>query len=147
MKNISYHMISWSDLKSETFKIRCRIYNKNAFSNVKLLFDTGSTTTSIRKDFLQKIGIDTFIKGKNPIRTGNGIIYLNQCEISKFIMGNILFEGSKLINVFEVNKDDITYHGVIGMDFISKINTLISKDMNKIFISAYLEKLIESIKN
>ena len=129
-------------IRGNTFKLDCQIYNGiGEYQDIQLLFDTGASTTTVRKDFLLLLGYSDFSRSKKKTRTGNGFVCLEQCCIEKIKIDNISFSSIRVVNVFELKDDDLDYHGVIGMDVISKLETFISRERESINITSTLEKL------
>ena len=129
-------------IRGKTFKLDCQIFNSiGEYQDVQLLFDTGASTTTIRKDFLTLLGYNHFPLSKVKTRTGNGFIYMEQCKIDKIKINNITFISIRMINVFEPRDDDIDHHGVIGMDIVSRLETHISRERNSINITSTSDKL------
>ena len=129
-------------VRGKTFKLDCQIFNSaGEYQDIQLLFDTGASTTTIRKDFLELLGYKHFPLSKVKTRTGNGFIYMEQSKIDKIKVDNITFSSIRAINVFEPKDDDLDHHGVIGMDIISRLETHISRERNSINITSASDKL------
>ena len=139
---ISSCLISQNLNRGLTFKLRCKVFNEEgAFQRINLIYDTGAHVTTIRKDFLQELGYKIYTKSKVKTRTVNGFINMEQSSIEKLNIQGIEFHTIKQVNVFNTNNDDLEFHGVIGMDVISKLETLISFQLRKIIISSNPENM------
>lgn len=95
------------------------------FLRVRLLVDTGSSFTILPVQVLQNLGYNT----GNPLRrqelvTGQGIIYAPVINVSWF---NCV---GQLIEDFEIVAHDlppnIRINGLIGMDFLTRFQAVIS---------------------
>ena len=129
-------------LNKNTIKLRCSLINSSEKKlPLELIFDTGATTTTIRRDFLILLGYNELTKAKQKTRTGKGFVYLDQCKIAKLKIENINLDTSRIINVFDPHPDDLDFHGVIGMDIISVLETLISREKNVVNIASMQENL------
>ena len=66
---------------------------------------------------------------------------MEQSSIGRLNVQGIEFGTIKYVNVFNPSNDDLEFHGVIGMDIISKLETFISFQFRKIIISSNIDNM------
>ena len=109
------------------------------YRNLYMLFDTGATVSSISKSFLISCGYSNFVKGTVKRQTANGIINPEQVTVKSFQVENFQPRNEWVVDVFTM--DFIGFQGILGMDFISTLETWISASERKIFLSGSKDRL------
>ena len=114
-------------VKSKTIRLRCNVHSADGedIVPVSLIYDTGADRTSITRDVLVGIGYTKFIRSKINKRTAMGTFKPYKCTISKLVVGNQFSVDNMTIDVLEGSSSP-NFDGVIGMDFISLVESIIS---------------------
>ena len=124
-----------SDIKfGKTFTIKCMIKNmvSSEAESLELLFDTGASHTAICEKVLVERGYAAFTEGTTHRQTANGKIKLQRCEAQDFrLMG---FQPEKSFEVDVVKADFAGFHGLLGMDYIYRLETWLSRSREQAYI-------------
>ena len=99
---------------------------------VKVLFDTGATNSGICKSILLDCGYKDFVKGTAVKQTALEDKVFETCKVEGFRLGN--FHPKDFI-VDALPKDYKGFQGVLGMDYISDLETWISSSRREMFIT------------
>ena len=124
-----------SDIKhAKTFTIECKIKNlkNSAYESLHLLFDTGASHTAICESVLAELGYTAFSEGTTYRQTANGKVKLQRCSVQDFRL--VGFQPEKTFEVDVVKADFAGFHGLLGMDYIYKMETWISRSRSKAHI-------------
>ena len=108
-----------------------------------MLFDTGASHTAICKKFLTDRGYIDFSKGGTLRQTANGKIRLDRCKVRNFQLVGFQEIDSFEVDVIETEFDG--FQGLLGMDFISTLETWISSCKNQLFIAGGLSKFAKHV--
>lgn len=107
------------------------LYKDKEMKLDNVLVDTGSGETLLKMDKVEEIGI--VIEEDDTIETiegVGGIEFVYKKNIDKLVIGDINVENFKVeIGVMDYGFD---INGIIGMDFLKKINALIDLDKMEI---------------
>ena len=117
-----------SDIKyGKTFTIECKIKSiiTGESESLRLLFDTGASHTAICERVLVERGYTVFSEGTTYRQTANGKIKMQRCEIQDFRL--VGFQLEKKFEIDVVKADFAGFHGLLGMDYIYKLETWISR--------------------
>ena len=121
-----------------SFKNKLNLKNKT----VKVLFDTGATNSGICKSVLQKYGYKDFIKGNSVKQTALEERVFDTCKVEDFRLGNFY---PRDFTVDVLPKDYKGFQGVLGMDYISDLETWISSSRREIFITGHFINLVNQV--
>ena len=127
--------LSVSEIKyGKTFTIDCIVKNVTDGGNesLRLLFDTGASHTAICESVLVELGYTAFTAGTTYRQTANGKIKLQRCEIQDF--GLVGFQPEKTFEVDVVKADFAGFHGLLGMDYIYRLETWLSQSRKQAHI-------------
>ena len=140
MMKENFSLVAQSLIKGKLVRLPCIIYNElKDYTNVDLIFDTGANRTTIRKDHLQKLKYNNFPISAKKTTIGNDTTKFEQSKLFQIKVNGILFYSINLINTFDPIEESMDYHGVIGMDIISKLETYISFEFKSIIIASNQE--------
>ena len=111
----------------DTFTVECKIKSlvSDESDSLRLLFDTGASHTAICKKVLIDRGYTVFSEGINYRQTANGMIKLRRCEIREFGINGFVLDETFKVDVVE--SDFAGFHGLLGMNYIGKLETWISR--------------------
>jgi predicted aspartyl protease len=125
---------------SKTIPIKCRLrsFDKSRYYRITLIYDTGADKTSITRDTLEHAGYKNFKPSNRKKRTATGIFEPFTCDLSGLIVGNQFSLSNMMVDVMEVENASV-FHGVIGMDFISRVESLISGANGTLTITGSVE--------
>ena len=135
-----------ADIKfGKTFTIECKIKNlATGVSDVlHLLFDTGASHTAICEKALTELGYNAFAEGTNYRQTANGKIKLKRCVVQDF--GFVGFRPEEEFDVDVVEADFAGFHGLLGMNYICKLETWISRSRNQAHIFGGYTKFVNYV--
>jgi predicted aspartyl protease len=129
-------LLSVSLNSSKTIRLKCNLYSpdKELDLEIRLVYDTGADKTSITKDILEYLGYTEFTPSKRRKRTAGGEIEPYVCDLSRLVVGNQFSLLNMPIDVMEVESTP-GFHGVIGMDFISRVESVISGKNNTLTVT------------
>ena len=113
--------------------IKRQVLDLKVYANLFMLFDTGASVTGISKSFLESCGYSNFIKGTKKRQTANGIINPEQVIVKSFQVEKFQPRDEWVVDVYTT--EFIGFHGILGMDFISTLETWISASERKIVLS------------
>ena len=118
----------------KTFTIECKIRNmiNRESESLRLLFDTGASHTAICERVLVERGYTAFSEGIAYRQTANGKIKLQRCGVQDFRLVGFQLEESFEVDV--VKADFAGFHGLLGMDYICKLETWISRSRSQAHI-------------
>ena len=117
-----------SEIKfGKTFTVECKIKNLLSYEleSLRLLFDTGASHNAICERVLVERGYTVFFEGVTYRQTANGKIKMERCVIQDF--GLVGFQLAQKFEVDVVQADFAGFHGLLGMDYICKLETWISR--------------------
>ncbi|MCL2225837.1 MAG: retropepsin-like domain-containing protein [Defluviitaleaceae bacterium] len=125
---------------SKTIPIKCYLYSpkKDYGMRVMLIYDTGADKTSLTKDTLEYLGYTNFKQSARMKRTALGVFSPPICDLSRLVIGNQFSLLNMPVDVMEIENTP-GFHGVIGMDFISRVESLISGSNNTLTITGNLQ--------
>ena len=111
----------------KTFRVGCalRSPNKARSENLALIYDTGASTTSITRDILERLGYSDFKQATHVKRTAQGFAQLQTCIISELVISKRFIMHNIKVDILEGDSSP-SFGGVIGMDFISMVTSVIS---------------------
>ena len=117
-----------SDIKfGKTFTIECKIKNviSSESESLHLLFDTGASHTAICEKVLVERGYTAFTEGTSYRQTANGKVKLQRCIVQDFRL--VGFQPENKFTVDVVKADFAGFQGLLGMDYIYKLEIWISR--------------------
>jgi predicted aspartyl protease len=101
---------------------------------VNLIYDTGADTTTITREALMRLGYTNFAPSGKVKRTASDFIEPFTCVVTELIIGNQFRLRNMKVDVSE-HESTSAFDGVIGMDFISLVETEISGKNGTVTIS------------
>ena len=124
---------------SKTIRIKCKLYSPDKTNDVEatLIYDTGADKTSITREVLDFLGYTDFKMSTNKKRTALGEFTPFTCNVSEIIIGSQFKLRDMSVDVMEV-KSSSSFDGVIGMDFISRVESTISGSKGTLTITSNL---------
>ena len=122
--------------KSGTIRLDCVLhsFNRKEAVAVSLIYDTGADRTSITRDVLASLGYSKFKRSKAKKRSAIGEFWPDMCMVSKLVVGKQFVMTDMTVDVLEGSSLP-NFDGVIGMDFISLVETMISGSRGTIEIT------------
>ena len=126
-------------LNSRTIKLKCDVYSIGGAEvvPVTLIYDTGADKTSITRGVLEGLGYDRFLFSKTYKRTAIGMFKPYKCLVSRLVVGNQFGMDNLTVDVLEALSSP-SFDGVLGMDFISCVESVISGSRKQLEISKRL---------
>ena len=127
-------MLSAKLAPNKTIILNLSLKNKLTLKSktIKVLFDTGATNSGICKSILLDCGYRDFVKGSSVKQTALEDRVFDTCKVEDFKLGN--FQPKDFI-VDVLPKDYKGFQGVLGMDYISNLETWISSSRRELFIT------------
>jgi predicted aspartyl protease len=100
--------------------VECKIFSKSKkhVRELSLVIDTGAASTSLPRNLTEALGYSP--TGKEPRRTATGIVTLDNTLLSRIELGGEFAFSNLIINILDW--EDSSFHGVIGMDILSKLH-------------------------
>ena len=128
--------------KNKTFTVAAEIKNVETSVNAKieLLFDTGASNTAICGHVLGKCGYSNYVKGTSMRQTVTGSITLPRCEVIDFRL--VGFQPIPKLTVDVLPNKLVGYQGILGMDYISKFETWISRSRGELFVAGGFQSFV-----
>ena len=113
--------------KSGTFRLECSLHSSEGEEAVvvSLIFDTGADKTSITREVLMSLGYSVFKCSGIKKRTATGLFKPYECTVSKLVVGKQFSMSNMTVDVLESSSSP-NFDGVLGMDFISLVESVIS---------------------
>ena len=126
--------------RNKTFTVEVEIKSKitNEGNRVELLFDTGASNTAICSHVLDKCGYSNFIKGTSKRQTVTGSVTLPRCEVEGFRL--VGFQPTTKFTIDVLPNKLLGYQGILGMDYISKFETWISRSRGQLYIAGGFQR-------
>lgn len=123
--------------RSKTIRIRSEISSSDKKSErvINLILDTGADKTSLTSSILKDLGYTQFLPQSKKILTAKGLSDISSVRISQLVIGNQFRLSDMEIDVLDFDSTQ-TFDGVIGMDFISQVETHISGKDKTLTITA-----------
>lgn len=130
-------MVSLTFKKSRTIRIKCYLYTPDSSERraVTLIFDTGADKTTITRSTLTRFGYKDFKPSGVEKRTALGDFEPYVCKVSRLLIGGQFNLSEITVDAMEA-KSSLNFDGVIGMDFISCVETHISGKKGTVTITA-----------
>jgi len=122
-KSLNDSILLSFDVKNKTtFKTDCKLYSPDGKTEfpIKLLVDTGASQTAIVRDILEDLGYKNFTKSKHEKQTATEKKVFDITKISLLHMIGIY--KRKNLEVEVLNWEEYSYHGIIGMDILSRLH-------------------------
>jgi predicted aspartyl protease len=125
---------------SKAIRIKCTLYSddKTQSEIITLIYDTGADKTAITLETLEGLGYTNFKKSDVVKNTATGPVKLDACQVSELIIGSQQRDGfirkEFTVDVMETKKSS-AFDGVLGMDFISLVESVISGKDKKLTIT------------
>ena len=135
-----------SDIKfGKTFTIKCMIKNmiNSETEYLELLFDTGASHTAICEKVLVERGYTAFTEGTSYRQTANGKVKLQRCDVQEFQLVGFQPESKFAVDV--VKADFAGFHGLLGMDYIYKLETWISRSRKQAHVFGGFPKFVNYV--
>jgi len=123
-KNLNDNILLSFDVNNKsTFKADCLLYSLDKTKGSKpitLLIDTGASQTAIVRDALEELGYSNFTKNSHRKQTAVGKKRFDITTISLLHLVGIY--KRKNLEVEVLDWEDYSYHGIIGMDILSRLH-------------------------
>jgi len=119
---------------SKAVRIQCTLFSpsENQRRVVTLIYDTGSDKTTITRATLESLGYKDFLEGNREVYTSRGKEKPRICKISKLVIGGKFTLDDITVDVMDVK--DYPINGLIGMDFITSCENIISGNKKRLSI-------------
>ena len=113
--------------KSGTIKLKCDLFASTGEESVSvsLIYDTGADKTSITREALELLAYTKFKHSNVKKRTATGEFRPYTCNVSKLVVGKQFAMTDMAVDVLERSSSP-NFDGVLGMDFILMVNSVIS---------------------
>ena len=137
-------MLSANLAPNKTIILNLSFKNKITLKSkmIKALFDTGATNTGVCKSILLDCGYKNFTKGALVKQTALTKSVFDICALEEFRLGN--FHPRDFV-VDVLPNDYKGFQGVLGMDYISLLETWISSSRRKVFIAGQFNALVNHV--
>ena len=113
--------------KAGTIRLDCDLqsFDEKKAASVSLIYDTGADKTSITREALELLGYSKFKCSGVKKRTATGTFMPRTCTVSRLVVGNQFSLANMTVDVLE-NSSSPNFDGVLGMDFILMVESVIS---------------------
>ena len=112
------------------FLVNARI---NGSREIRLLLDTGASITSINRDVLTRLGIDTRSGRNISLHTAGGTVNARTAVITSFDIGGYSVRD---IEVAALEFDEGPADGLLGMNFLDHFRYIIDQKQRKLFLTS-----------
>lgn len=121
---------------SSTVRVAAKLIGtkSNVEKELLLILDTGATHTAINRSDLEYCGYSNYAMSKNLKQTATGIQNFQTCVVKELHIGSSFKVCNMQVDVLDFGKDS-KISGVLGMDFIKQITTIISREHKKILLT------------